>query len=439
MTNNITKISITFFILSFLIIVNSAFYFPQTKAQSTFTAYISVGYGVIIWTDTITGQTGNITTYPQIQQLHLPSGNLIRFINVPNSGYGFNHFSVYSGIMGLNTTGEPFGTLELYMQADFTLISYNYLLDTSDMFTFTMQGSTGGSLIFFDNTTPNFPDPFLYAGTYTRDANDSLTFSAVPQDGYRFTHYAITNSESNGNTTSNPYTRTLTGNFTITAYFTTEILADDIFISGWADSVNLDNSIVIDRNNLYSFAFYVTQNTTTNPDGNISPYPLGIWNIEITNLNYSPVIDINTATFNLFDYGQFQDGYFNSDLELSGTDPQKVYFEMRVTVRYDDGNIYSEYYHWTVNGVSNPSVTPDPNTSLFGINYAVLESIIIFVICTFGLTYLSRRYAPIAGLISGIIISIVICSLLNLIPVHIIFVCVLLLVVLVILLLKGVR
>ena len=74
--------------------------------------------------------------------------------------------------------------------------------------------SGSGTLSWYDSTTSAQGG----AGTYTFAANDALSVTANPAQGYQFDHFYISGTSS-GSTTTNPFTTNVASGFAINAYF----------------------------------------------------------------------------------------------------------------------------------------------------------------------------------------------------------------------------
>ena len=87
-----------------------------------------------------------------------------------------------------------------------------YILTSYDV-AFTVS-SGSGTLSWYDSTTSAQGG----AGTYTFAANDALSVTANPAQGYQFDHFYISGTSS-GSITTNPFTTNVASGFAINAYF----------------------------------------------------------------------------------------------------------------------------------------------------------------------------------------------------------------------------
>jgi hypothetical protein len=178
----------------------------------------------ITWTDlTEPYHDGSITGTGSSQGTAIPmfqNGDLIQFQDTPNTGYQFDYYYIY-GWTGGGYTDTDINPINITMDGNFT-IQGNTLPNPVDKYFLTITTTTGGLIVWTDNTTPYHNGAVGLGGTQTQTTQtvlfpylDSLTFQYESITGYQFNCSIIGAT----NNTSPIYTMTVDNNYTMTAYF----------------------------------------------------------------------------------------------------------------------------------------------------------------------------------------------------------------------------
>lgn len=401
------------------------------QAQTTSHIYLYVGYGSVTWRDLTAGTQATVELgFHNLQFVNGHHVTLTAENTVAN--YGFSNW-IIQGEQSGNTSVNPF---DIIMGSTFTCSAYFVLTNNSLYSHVTVANGTGGTVFWIDNTNPN-PLGMLFTGEYDILTNDILTFTASPTKGYVFDHFTITNSEFTQDVkNTNPMNLTVLGNFSITAYFAQNLFIPD---SITLESFATDNGyLVLNLNINYDFIFSCTESTDVNPDGNIAPNPQGNYTIELSAVQTTPFPPIdqlnNSVAFTKYSGGTVYNGeFYNEGFGIKGNLDFDDYLLMRVTVNFLDGHSTERIFNLKFLA-NTPKTIP---IDFFGISGNTIGAIVIFVVVTFGLTYLTRKWYPMAGLLTGVVISLIICGLLKLIDIWVMFLCALLLAVILLLLIRG--
>jgi hypothetical protein len=186
----------------------------------------SQGGGSVTILDHSNGETNTVGPSPNSQaSLACILGDNISISAAAESGYEFSSFIVTgptpndSGQTGTN----PFIVTLAYA---FTIVAYFAPISTPPGTVTTIIGAGEGGTVNYDDSTSGLSGTVAANSeeTLTGTLDDSITVTAVPASGNKFVEWTITgpltgSGISTGTNTSNPFTWSLTPNFTVIASF----------------------------------------------------------------------------------------------------------------------------------------------------------------------------------------------------------------------------